>query len=490
LGQRHSGPFARQRTLTSLLRPFASPACARAHAFGIGVGALLVVGSCTSTDEPSARDKQGEVNQRLLEELLESGTPTSVGVGEDDYFSEVAERFADDPNSGLEGPPAQPPATTDDFDSYEEPIPINPFLEFGERIVEYGDGRIMKPYPLPVGQGMKLHDIIVRYGDFEVFTAEAGTPQPLTSVALDLQEGWIVESWSNPRGPNLEAGKPISLGDMLFVTATPDLLSRVEDFINLFAATVRQIEIEAKIVEVTTLDSLDFGIRALNDTTPMLSLPSDTLVDAVDWSFPNSVDASSLFTLSAVHDGLIFNAVLEAVADMENVSIISRPKVAVREGARAEIVNTRQIPFFKIGGINNSGGFNATLEFRDVGVQMYVIPRVVGTNTVVLNIDIEASNETGSSVTFKSGGEEIANPIIALRRATTIVRLRPGQAVILGGLITERSVERERKMPFIGDIPIIGNFFKSRYTSKEESNVLFFIRPRILEGADLNRPFE
>jgi general secretion pathway protein D len=122
---------------------------------------------------------------------------------------------------------------------------------------------------------------------------------------------------------------------------------------------------------------------------------------------------------------------------------------------------------------------------------MYVIPRVVGTQTVVLNIDIEASQETGTAVTFiDSDGDALTNPIIAIRKAKTLVRLEPGQAVILGGLISERIVETETKVPLLGDIPWIGNLFKSVSRQKEQQNVLFFIRPRILQGSDLNRPFE
>ncbi len=62
--------------------------------------------------------------------------------------------------------------------------------------------------------------------------------------------------------------------------------------------------------------------------------------------------------------------------------------------------------------------------------------------------------------------------------------------MILGGLISERTVEREKKVPLLGDIPLLGILFRSTYKRTEKTNVLFFIRPRILRGTDLNRPFE
>ena len=78
---------------------------------------------------------------------------------------------------------------------------------------------------------------------------------------------------------------------------------------------------------------------------------------------------------------------------------------------------------------------------------------------------------------------------ISKRIARTIVRLDPGEAVILGGLISERTLDRERGIPFLMDIPILGYLFKSRFQETQQTNVLFFIRPRILQGIDLNPDF-
>ena len=112
---------------------------------------------------------------------------------------------------------------------------------------------------------------------------------------------------------------------------------------------------------------------------------------------------------------------------------------------------------------------------------------------IVLNIDIEVSQVTGTSVSLAQGGESegqiVTIPQISKRIARTIVRLDPGQAVILGGLISERTLERERGIPFLKDIPILGYLFKSHFQETQQTNVLFFIRPRILQGIDLNPDF-
>jgi len=470
----------------------------------------------------------------LFQQLIEGGTMKPLdGFDEDAYLADLENQYKDlsemggtdtKPGPGPAPKPGEKPGEKPELDlgdglgdglgpllpgDLSEP-PINPYLEFGSQIYVYGSGLVMKPYTFPPGMGKNVLNLLKSYGDFPVHGAgidgeglpDPSVPQPLDSVLMDLRQGWSVEAWSDPRGGgngSLQSPNPVILGDLLIVTAAPSVLVDVQHFINIFVEDVKQIEIEAKIVEVSTSDSFDYGVSKVDPDTPIFGLPNPgTLIHDIDFSLPNTVGstatANALFGVGAVFDGVAFNAVLEAVASSENVSIISRPKVAVREGARADIVNTTEIPFFNISNLNSNGNFTTNLTYKPVGVQMYVIPRVVGDDTVVLSIDIEASQQTGTAVTFAQGNSQdaalIQVPQISQRKARTIVRLEPGQAVILGGLITERTLEREKKVPILGDVPILGYLFKSKYKVKEQTNVLFFIRPRILQGSDLNNSFD
>ncbi len=230
-----------------------------------------------------------------------------------------------------------------------------------------------------------------------------------------------------------------------------------------------------------------------NSQMPIFGFPDHTFVRGLSYSLPNfasSTAANSLLQLGGVQDGVEFNAMLQALATNENVSIISRPKVAVREGGRAEIVNTIKLPNYNVSSFNAAGQASAALTYEEVGIKLYVMPRVVGTDTVALAIDIENSAQSGSSVGFTlQNGQTVSNPILSRRAAKTVVYLEPGQAVILGGLISERNVKVENKVPLLGDIPLLGQIFSSSLDRKEQTNVLFFIRPRILQGSDLNREF-
>ncbi|MCE9595220.1 MAG: type II and III secretion system protein [Planctomycetes bacterium] len=458
--------------------------------------ALFAATSCAGPRDVAEPKEKAPLSAEELRSLLQEHTirPTAAMEGDDPTapVDPAMHEYADPAKAAalLSDPALQSVAP---LAPVPEPAAENPYLRFGERIKVNPDGTITKPYPLRVGTGEKLRDLIVSYGNFPMWTEALG-PGPSTpnAVKLDLLAGWDVELYQDLRAPVATAAPtPAALADWLVVTTGAELLSEVEDFINLFAAGVPQIEIEAKVVEIAISDVLDIGIKPVTGK-PIFDAPgSGTFIKGLDYSLPNSANGvEALLTIGSIQDGLAFNAIIEAIQGRQNVSIINQPKIAVREGSRAEVSSITKIPYLQVTGINATGGYGAQIGYQEVGVKLYVIPRVVGTQTVALNIDIEASQQTGSAVALvASTGEEVQVPVLSTRAAKTIVYLQPGQAVILGGLITERTVDRVNKVPLLGDIPILQYLFRSTNKSKEQTNVLFFIRPRILQGVDLHRQF-
>ena len=372
--------------------------------------------------------------------------------------------------------------------------PPNPYLTFGERIVVHEDGRITKPYPLPPGKGQRMLDLMqlmAARGMFSVEVVDAATP---IVSSHDLIQTVLLKNWDAELYQNLRTFPPVdsevAMADWLVCTASFELLEEVEYFIDLFGASVPQIEIEAQIVELTETEVLDWGIP---DASAIL--PGNTFIESLSFALPNAESANeAILSLGAIQDGTTVSAIIQAVKTWENVSIISQPKIAVREGGRAEILNTEELPFFNVKSISDTGTFNATLDFKEVGVKLYVVPRIIGSETLALNIDLEASQEAGSLTTVVAGtgpgAADLQTPIIAKRSIKTIVYLKKGEALILGGLTTTRTREVERKVPFLGDIPLLGWLFKSKFNQVTKTHVLFFIRPRILEGTDFRPEFE
>jgi type II secretory pathway component GspD/PulD (secretin) len=481
-----------------MTRHHATPAARSNSALALFAAVFACTAACTST--PPAKPTvpaQKELTAQEFRDLLAKGTikPIASMKGED-AFKGISPEMDDLPTP--QGPVANPPAHPKPGGAQQAgnvptvvQQPENPYSAFGERIKVNPDGTITKPYPLRPGTGKKMEELIKKYGNFPMWTGAAGAgPSTPETVMLDTMEGWDVELYQDLRNVAIGAATSAPIADWMVVTTGPELLHEVEDFINLFAAGVPQVEIEAKIVEISLTDTLDLGVTT-PPGVPMFDFGPNGFIKSLDSKMGNLSDASEgLLTLGGVSDEVTFNAIIEALATNDNVSIISRPKIAVREGGRADISNVLKVPYLSIAGIQTNGTYTASVAYLDVGVKLYVVPRVVGTATVALNIDVEASQQSGSEALLTAGpGTTVTVPVLSTRSAHTTVYLQPGQAVILGGLITERNAESVRKVPFLGDIPVLGMLFRSKFTRREQTNVLFFIRPRILQGIDLNREF-
>ena len=483
---------------------------------------LVFAAACASPDIEREQEERRNLSMDMFRSLIEEGTLKPVDsmkdsfstfpqdMDDDAYMKQLLTEYRDTEEEVVvttdpevpDAPEVDEPIAPLDDPGFVEEAPeqeevINPYALFGQRILVHFDqsgeptGLITKPYSVRPGMGQKIIWLLNNYGGFQLWTPGEGA-QPLGTLRAEVQENFEIEQFAaNLRSTGPDNGVSINIADWVLATADATTLSDFEYFLDVMFAGPPQIEIEAKIVEYVLSDTLDIGVGQVNDGTPVVGLPESGLFDSFNWAFPNRTGGTEfLTTLQAVHDGTTYNFLLEALASYENVEITSRPKTAVREGTRATIESTQQIPYYQITGVNNSGGVNAGLSYSEVGVRMYAIPRLVGGSTISLEIEIEASQQTGTDVSFvTTGGEEISTPTLGVRRSNTLVYLKPGQAVILGGLITERSVDDERKVPFLGDIPIMGHLFKSKYQRKELVSVLFFIRPRVLEGIDLHRDF-
>ena len=376
----------------------------------------------------------------------------------------------------------------------------NPYIHFGERILVHehpdtGEIVITKPFPLPPGKGRDMIELARALQPFpftDLTPGEDGETVPaLQPPNPDIVEFLVLPNWdkevvTDPKlGPGgATPGVVHLLADLLVVTAGYDRLEEVEDFINLFAAGARQIEIEAKIVEVVESDLMDIGIRPLNLGDAIFNFPEGVFVDSFGFDLPNTSEATEAFlSLGAVQDGTSFNAVLEALESFSNVTIDQRPKVAVREGVPATILSTEKIPYYKIATVFPN--VTATLDFLDVGVELYCTPRVVGTATLALDLHIVASQQVGNLVT-STGEESFETPIIATRTAKTVVYLKPGQALIIGGLTSERATQVTNRVPILGQIPILGMLFRSKLDTTETTYSMFVISPRIIQNNEFN----
>jgi general secretion pathway protein D len=122
-------------------------------------------------------------------------------------------------------------------------------------------------------------------------------------------------------------------------------------------------------------------------------------------------------------------------------------------------------------GSNNDNPFQ-TVERKDVGIKLKVTPQINEGSAVLLDIEQEVSNVLGAS-----GAVDVR---FGKRQLNTSVMVGDQQMIVLSGLIDERTVESESKVPLLGDIPILGHLFKSTSTETEKKNLMLFIKPTII----------
>ena len=297
----------------------------------------------------------------------------------------------------------------------------------------------------------------------------------------------------------------------LVLTAPPDIMMALQDIISQLDIRRAQVLIEALIVEMSESDGIQLGVqwcnletgavRQYNNTGTsiggvMIGLeeakdtertertydPGNPLAvdDYVERQITEKGDYSTLAAaLSGVNGAAMsivmgdWTALISAVSSDTNSNILSSPSITVMDNGEASFVVGEEVPVLtgSTAGSNNDNPFQ-TVERKEVGIKLKVVPQINEGNSVQLNIEQEVSNVLG------------ANGAVAIRfgprQLNTSVMIEDGQMLVLGGLVDEQAQESESKVPLLGDIPVIGQLFKSTSTSTYKRNLMVFIKPTII----------
>ena len=195
---------------------------------------------------------------------------------------------------------------------------------------------------------------------------------------------------------------------------------------------------------------------------------------------PASVALSTGATLAASNND--FGLLVQALSNSTRARLLSTPSVTTLDNEPATIVVGQNVPF-RTGSFATDGNTVTpftTIERQDVGITMNVVPRITAGGVVQLVIEQEISS-------LVNGNVEGAADLVTNRRViNTTVMADNGGTVVLGGLITDDRLSSEQKVPGLGDIPVVGNLFKSRDARESRRTLFVFLRPTILrDRADI-----
>lgn len=246
------------------------------------------------------------------------------------------------------------------------------------------------------------------------------------------------------------------------------------------AATIRLVTVESNVVEISRSALKDLGAQFGSAT-----VVSET-VDSENGGIVREIDPTFNLGTGLLGDFAGFGAFsninpirVRLAALMQNGSarVLSKPNLTAVEGAEAQITigGVRPIPFTASTGA--AGGTQQTsVEFRRYGIILTMRPTVTDDETIILQIRGDVT-DLDPTTAINLGGAEI--PGERVRSVDTVVTMREGDTLVLGGLITNDTRKQTSKVPILGDIPILGALFRSKRFENNESELAIFLTPRI-----------
>jgi len=269
---------------------------------------------------------------------------------------------------------------------------------------------------------------------------------------------------------------PIVRQNALAVLAPPAYMQAIVDTIHQFDQPTRQVMISATIAAVTLTDDLILGLRWGTGTFSA----GDNSV-GVSGQFGGEIDdilsgifsgGGAVFTLGT--DGNSLGAILTALNQLTNVRILQQPRTFTADNQEAIFFNGSEVPV-QTTQSQSSGVVTGGFEYRNVGVLLNVRPRITSSGDVDLTINLELSEIEGQAI-----GN--SNPIFTRRQVRSQILIHDGQTVLIGGLLKESESKIKRKIPLLGDIPLIGALFTSVENTTIREELIVFITPVIVDN--------
>jgi len=290
----------------------------------------------------------------------------------------------------------------------------------------------------------------------------------------------------------------------LIISAQPDILKSLESVISQLDIRRAQVLVEALIVEISDKLARDIGVQFLfigdGESSPIATqrfgtpnpdlistIGAETSEDSTTSSTMQTRAANSLLALDGLAVGVArykasgtsFATILNLIAQDADSNVLSTPSIMTMDNEEASIVVGQEIPITTgetLSG-SNSNPFRSVTR-QEIGVKLVVRPQINEGNAVKMYINQEVSSIFGPL------GEMSTDLITNKRNIKTTVLVEDGETIVLGGLIDDNVQESVKKVPFLGDIPLLGRLFKTTSISRTKRNLMVFLRPTIVRDSN------
>ncbi len=269
----------------------------------------------------------------------------------------------------------------------------------------------------------------------------------------------------------------------LLVIDIPQRVGEIKRLVNTLDKPVDQVVIEARIVIANESFARDLGARfGLRASKQRLNVAGQ-LVEDDGLISPNGLNVnlpvlgapSLAFTI--LGNTIDWGVELSALQREQRGEVISNPRIVTSNQREAVISQGQEIGYITVtGGQSNSV---PTVEFKDVLLELKVTPTITNDGRVFLAMDIK-KDEVQGQIEYQDIGSV---PLISKRNVTTAVLIDDGQTVAIGGVYEFTDRASLSKVPFLGDLPVLGNLFRNRGRNKEKAELLIFVTPKVMRVA-------
>ncbi|MEX2494971.1 MAG: type II secretion system secretin GspD [Woeseia sp.] len=346
----------------------------------------------------------------------------------------------------------------------------------------------------PLEDGGDTQVRYLRYADAEELSAK-------------LQQHFAQQS-AAAAGPNGAAPAPASQQGIqvwsdpqtnaIIVNAPPKMMRSLMTIVDKLDIRRDQVLVEAIIVEVTNDRTSELGVTWAvdgsndNNAIALTNFPSGgpgivqlgAALGGGNGANPaNFIGDGITFGVGRISEsGTSFAAILRALQGDANTNIISTPSIVTTDNEEASLNVGQEVPFLTGSFAQTGTGTGApvnpfqTIQREQVGVKLVITPQISEGDALILKISQEISSIAQSS----AGAVDL---ITNQRTIETTVIVEDGDILVLGGLLEDTLRESDQRVPILGSVPIVGNLFRSRSTDMVKTNLMVFIRPRILRDS-------
>jgi general secretion pathway protein D len=296
---------------------------------------------------------------------------------------------------------------------------------------------------------------------------------------------------------------------LLVATATK-YEQQVRDLIKQLDHPVAQVLIKGLIADVQHNNSSDVGVdfsilnlrsgqtngtSAISTTTPPslgspsvtsgIATPPSTITNTYNGQQGGTLGlplvptgAGGLYT-SILESNL--TATIQALAVAGKVDVLSRPYILASSDQQATILVGQEVPFASNTQVTDTGQTISSATYQDIGISLVVTPHINDNGLVVMEVAPTISSQSDQSITISTG---VQDPVFDITQAQTEVAIKDGETIVIGGLMQDQKSQTVNKVPFLGDIPIIGLLFQNSNASKTKEELLIFLTPHVAQQAD------